>query len=187
MTPKDEIESMYLHYGNTGCRVFKWGVQNWKDFCLKINIPWKEIIELWELVIWGGVKNWANWFKIDAIKKCVHKLIFFNEKKTEKDSDEFWCRKLTLKAKLRHFFDTSPLHQFSKFNNFLWVCTPPAWKLENPYYHNLHFIFCTDSKCHHASANLWRIGRFPNSLWKLFSWFVSDNGYEILTLILQRV
>ena len=26
-------------YGNTVCRVFKWGVQNWKDFCLKINIP----------------------------------------------------------------------------------------------------------------------------------------------------
>ena len=42
-------------------------------------------------------------------------------------------------------FDTSPLHQFSKFNNFLWVCwflgknlssfVYPAWKLDNPYYH----------------------------------------------------
>ena len=42
-------------------------------------------------------------------------------------------------------FDTSPLHQFSKFNNFLWVCwflgknisdfVPPTWKLDNPYYH----------------------------------------------------
>ena len=31
-------------YGNKGCRVFKQGVQNWKDFCLKINIP-KEVIE----------------------------------------------------------------------------------------------------------------------------------------------
>ena len=28
-----------IRYGNTGCRVFKRGVQNWKDFCLKINIP----------------------------------------------------------------------------------------------------------------------------------------------------
>ena len=28
-----------VHYGNTGCRVFKRGIQNWKDFCLKINIP----------------------------------------------------------------------------------------------------------------------------------------------------
>ena len=26
-------------YGNTGCGVFKRGVQNWKDFCLRINIP----------------------------------------------------------------------------------------------------------------------------------------------------
>ena len=26
-------------YGNKGCQVFEWGVQNWKDFCLKINIP----------------------------------------------------------------------------------------------------------------------------------------------------
>ena len=25
-------------YGNTGCGVFKQGIQNWKDFCLKINI-----------------------------------------------------------------------------------------------------------------------------------------------------
>ena len=27
-----------VQYGNTGCRVFKRGTQNWKDFCLKINI-----------------------------------------------------------------------------------------------------------------------------------------------------
>lgn len=31
-------------YGNTGCRVFKRGVQNWKDFCLRINYP-ENIIE----------------------------------------------------------------------------------------------------------------------------------------------
>ena len=45
-------------------------------------------------------------------------------------------------------FDTSPLTQFSKFNNFLWVCwflgknlsnfVPPFWKLHNPYCHYLH-------------------------------------------------
>ena len=32
-------------------------------------------------------------------KKCVPKLIFFNEKKIEKDSDNFWHRKLTLKVR----------------------------------------------------------------------------------------
>ena len=30
---------LVLEYGNTGCWVFKRGVLNWKDFCLKINIP----------------------------------------------------------------------------------------------------------------------------------------------------
>ena len=43
-------------------------------------------------------------------------------------------------------FDTFPLIQFSKFNNFLWVCwflgkklfdfVPLVWKLNNPYCHN---------------------------------------------------
>ena len=43
-------------------------------------------------------------------------------------------------------FDTSPLVQFSKFKNFLWVCwflgknlsnfVPPVWKLHNPYCHS---------------------------------------------------
>ena len=84
-------------------------------------------------------------------KKCAPKLIFFNEKKIEKDSDNFWYRKLTLKVgRLGDFalFDTSPLVQFSKFKNFLWVCwflgknlsnfVPPVWKLHNPYCHSRH-------------------------------------------------
>ena len=85
-------------------------------------------------------------------KKCAPKLIFFNEKKNEKDSDNFWYKKLTLKVKrLGDFalFDTSLLSQFSKFNNFPWVCwllgknlsnfVPPAWKLHNPYCHSAQF------------------------------------------------
>ena len=28
-----------VHYGNAGCRVFKRGIQNWKYFYLRINIP----------------------------------------------------------------------------------------------------------------------------------------------------
>ena len=83
-------------------------------------------------------------------KKCAPKLIFFNEKKKiEKDSDNFWYRKLTLKVgRLGDFalFDTSPLVQFSKFKNFLWICwflckilsnfVSLPWKLHNPYCHN---------------------------------------------------
>ena len=87
-------------------------------------------------------------------KKCAPKLIFFNEKKIEKDSDDFWYRKLTFKVKrLGDFalFDTSPLTQFSKFNNILWVCwflgknlsnfVPLVWKLYNRYCHNVHKKF----------------------------------------------
>ena len=68
-------------------------------------------------------------------KKCAPKLIFFNEKKIEKDSDNFWYRKLTLKVKrLGDFalFNTSPLTRFSKFNSFLWVCWFLGKNLSNP-------------------------------------------------------
>ena len=88
-------------------------------------------------------------------KKYAPKLIFFNEKKIEKYSDNFWYRKLTLKVKrLGDFalFDTSPLIQFSKFNNYLWVCSflgknlpnflPPVWKLHNPYCHSSGLDMC---------------------------------------------
>ena len=33
-----QVQVMPVHYGNTGCRVFKRGVQNLKDFCLRINV-----------------------------------------------------------------------------------------------------------------------------------------------------
>ena len=59
---------------------------------------------------------------------------------------------MTLKVKrLGDFalFDTSPLTQFSKFDNFLWVCwflgknlsnfVPFIWKLHNPYCHNMYW------------------------------------------------
>ena len=28
-----------FHYGNRGCGVFKGGIQNYKEFCIKNNIP----------------------------------------------------------------------------------------------------------------------------------------------------
>ena len=71
-------------------------------------------------------------------KKCAPKLVFFNEKKK-------WER---FESQILVLFDTSPSFQFSKFNNFLWVCwflgknlsnfVSPAWKLHNPYCHSHH-------------------------------------------------
>ena len=97
--------------GNTGCGLFKWGIQNLKSFKL-INILkgnyWflriglvgrcqKLDIILVSKVIWKMMlsKNFNN-------KRCAPKLIFFNEKKFEKDSNNFWHRKLTLKVKFWH-------------------------------------------------------------------------------------
>ena len=51
---------------------------------------------------------------------------------------------LNFTFKVNFLCQTSPLHQFLKFNNFLWVCwflgkffsnfVPPTWKLNNLYY-----------------------------------------------------
>ena len=41
---------------------------------------------IWKLMLSKNVKN----------KKHAPKLVFFNEKKYEKDSNDFWQRKLTL-------------------------------------------------------------------------------------------
>ena len=95
-------------------------------------------------------ENWTNGQPQKLAKFRVFKVdYFFSCKKIEKDSDNFWQRKLTLKVKrLGDFalFDTFPLTQFSKFDNFLWVrwflgknlpnFVPPVWKVHNPYCHS---------------------------------------------------
>ena len=48
---------------------------------------------------------------MSVTKKRAPKLIFFNEKKIEKDSDDFWIRKLTLKVKFWHIHSMSILRQ----------------------------------------------------------------------------
>ena len=77
-------------------------------------------------------------------KKCAPKFVFFNEKKLRKIlmifKIENWLLKLDFGT-----FDTSSLHQFSKFNNFLWVrwflgknlsnFVSRTWKLGKPYCH----------------------------------------------------
>ena len=48
-------------------------------------------------------------------KKCAPKLIFFNEKKIEKDWDDFRNKKLTLKVKFWHFL--TPPHYTNSQNS----------------------------------------------------------------------
>ena len=78
----------HIHYGNTGCGVFKRGMQNWKGFWLKINCSQRKL---------PNFDNWSNgelskigyhFRKKSELKMCPL-LVVFNEKKTQKDSDDF--------------------------------------------------------------------------------------------------
>ena len=61
---------------------------------------------------------------------------------------------MTFKPLIFENFWGPPLTQFSKFNNFLWVCwflgknlsnfVPPVWKLHNPYCHNMYYAIHKD-------------------------------------------
>ena len=82
-------------------------------------------------------------------KKYAPKLIFFNEKKLRKILI-FLKYQIDFESQTLALFNTSPLHQFPKFNNFLWVCcflakilsdfVHPAWKLHNRYCHKCAFF-----------------------------------------------
>jgi hypothetical protein len=50
-------------------------------------------------------------------KKCAPKLVFFNEKKLKKIQMIF-----DIESQILALFDSSPLIQNSKFNDFHWVC-----------------------------------------------------------------
>ena len=50
--------------------------------------------------------------------KCAPKLVFFNEQKIEKDSDDFWHRKL--KVKVWHFL--TPPHYTNYQNSIILFC-----------------------------------------------------------------
>ena len=62
----------------------------------------------------------------------------------------FWFCNPCLKTLIFASYWGSPLVQFSKFKNFLWVCwfwgknlsnfVYPVWKLHNPYCHNIHCV-----------------------------------------------
>ena len=81
------------------------------------------------------------------IKKCATKLQW---KKNWERFQWFLTYKIDLESQILVLFDSSPLTQFLKFNNFLWVCwflgknlsnfVPPAWKLDNPYCHTVYDV-----------------------------------------------
>ena len=122
-------------------------VWQFKYFCLKTNIP--------------EGNYWI--FRIGVMGSCqkVPKFDFQSQFFFNSILEHIFCYwhfliasifKSLYLLKWCSIFDTSPLTQFSKFNNFLWVCwflgknlsnfVPPVWKLHNPYCHSLeHLLF----------------------------------------------
>ena len=101
--------------------------------------------------------NFETWCSaVGSVKKCqslTFKVNFSTSKNYQNQGAHcYWHFLITSLFKSLYFqkwcpiFDTSPLTQFSRFNNFLWVClflgknlsnfVPPVWKLHNPYCHS---------------------------------------------------
>ena len=106
-------------------------------------------------------------------------MIFFNEKKNQKDSDDFWHRKLTLKVKFWYFL-TAP--HYSNFQNLVisfeyswflaknlsnFVSLP--WKLHNRECHNVYFPMVYHTFIwNHVS---WHSRVLNMTHFQLFAWF----------------
>ena len=67
------LYNFHAHYDNTGCRGFKRGVQNWKDCCLKINIPKGNY---WILRI-GLMGSLSSLLKSEFLKFIISFLYYF--------------------------------------------------------------------------------------------------------------
>ena len=84
-------------------------------------------------------------------KKCALKSVFFNEKKPEKDSNDFWCRKLTLNVEFCTFLQLAinpklKIQWFPLVCWFLWKnlsdFVSPVWKLHSLYCHSAKWNYC---------------------------------------------
>ena len=101
--------------------------------------------------------NFENWFSGEMSKSAKSpnlltlKVNFVYQKLSESFSFFF---SLTLLLKWCSIFESSPLNQFSKFNNFLWVC----WFLSK----NLSNFVSPDLKIHNRYCHKW-LG--PDKVW----------------------
>ena len=134
------------YFGSTGCRVFRQGGTTKLERFLPKNQRTKRKLMNFESWYNGELfksdKIWQS-MTIFYVKNHRYLSIFFFSLNNVNLGAHFlkWCL----------IFDTSLLHQFSKFNNFLWVCwflgmnlsnfLPPAWKIDNPYYHSTYLGF----------------------------------------------
>ena len=108
--------------------------QKCQNLTFKVNFLHQKLSESFLIFIsLKNINSGAHFLLLTFLIASIFRSIYFLK----------WCP----------IFDTSPLTQFSNFNNFLWVCwflgknlssfVPPVWKLHNPYCHIvLYIIYC---------------------------------------------
>ena len=121
---------LWLRYhGNTGCQVSKQEVQNHKDFCIRINrakgnywiLRIGIVTSCQKLGIILVTKLFKNW----RYQKMCSFIDIFQWKRIEKDSIDFWHRKLTLKIIFWWFLshhtqvNASPITKITSWLKFL--------------------------------------------------------------------
>ena len=126
---------MYTEYGNTGCGVFKWGGTKLERFLPKNQHTRRKLLNF-ENWVNGEVSKSAkspnlltfSQFSISKIIRIFLNFFFIEEYQFRSTFFCYWhfliasIFKSLYLLKWCPIFDTSPLTQFSKFNNFLWVC-----------------------------------------------------------------
>ena len=107
---------------------------------------------------WLNFENWCS----GEVSKCA---------KIWLSKSIFYVKNLGTHFLLLTFFDTSPLTQFSNFNNFLWVCwflgknlsyfVPPTWKLHNLYCHSRQLQFSSQTSSENSKNVVYLSGQPP--------------------------
>ena len=121
-----------------------------QNLTFKVNFLCLKLLEsFWLFFSLKNTNLGANFLSLTFLISSMFKSLYFLK----------WCP----------VFDSSPLLQVSKFNNFFWVCwfltknlsnlVSLPWKLHNRYCHNLRI----DNSLHFVTGIYW----LPHSLWSL--------------------
>ena len=112
-------------------------------------------------------------------QKCAPELIILNEQ-NEKDSDDFWHRKFTLKIKSRHFchLPITTIFRIQKFPLCMLIFWEKSFQnVDSSYYHNSQFPL--------VSPNFPKTLTSKLTYCESFSWFKQCSGKIRQTCIIR--
>ena len=115
-----------MYYGSMGCRVFQRGIQNWKDFRLKINIPKGND---WILRI--GVVASCQKLGIILENKVIKKLMLSKMSITKNVLLNWYSSMKKKLRKIRMIFDIENWLWKSNFGTFWQLAINPKLKIQS--------------------------------------------------------